>query len=175
MATKQRHKSPALPVRAAQSKQDVVKNIRDIGDKSREFDRLEAEFNDKIAALQEDFVAQAAPIKAEISLLQKSTQAWCEANRNEITDGGKVKYADFVTGMVKWRTKPPSCNVRGADAVIALLEEKGLDRFIRTKKEVNKDAILNEKDAVKGLAGITIVEDVEEFVIEPTEQSLENA
>lgn len=43
--------------------------------------------------------------------------------------------------------------VRGADAVLELLRSKGLIRFIRVKEEVNKEAILNEPEAVQGLPG----------------------
>lgn len=175
MATKQRHKSPALPVQAAQSKQDVVENIRVIGDLTREKNRLQADMNDAIAALQEQYATDTAPINARIASLQTGVQTWCEANRDVLTEGGKVKFADFVTGVVKWRVKPPSVSIKGMDAVIALLKQSTLTRFVRVKEEVNKEAILNEPDAVRGIAGISINTGVEEFVIEPAEQSLENA
>ena len=46
----------------------------------------------------------------------------------------------------------------------------GLDRFIRTKQEINKEALLNEPEVAKGIAGITIKTGVEDFVIKPFEQ-----
>ena len=88
---------------AAQSKDDVVAYIREIGDLSRERDRLAATMNDGIAELQEQYANNAAPLNERIEALQDSVQLWCEANRMAITDGGKVKFADFVTGIVKWR------------------------------------------------------------------------
>ncbi|MGI0446373.1 host-nuclease inhibitor Gam family protein [Pseudomonas aeruginosa] len=33
-------------------------------------------------------------------------QSWCEANRTELTDANKVKYANLTTGEVQWRIRP---------------------------------------------------------------------
>ncbi|EPC0089013.1 host-nuclease inhibitor Gam family protein, partial [Escherichia coli] len=46
----------------------------------------------------------------------------------------------------------------------------GLERFIRTKEEVNKQAVLAEPDAVKGIAGIKVNKGAESFHVEPFEQ-----
>jgi hypothetical protein len=55
---------------------------------------------------------------------------------------------------VLWRIRPPSVAIRGAEAVIAHAQALGLAKFVRTKEEVNKEAILNEPDQVRGVAGI---------------------
>jgi len=47
-----------------------------------------------------------------------------------------------------------------------------MTRFIRSKDEINKEAILNEPQAVVGVAGISIKPGVEDFVITPFEQEL---
>ncbi|MGT9685597.1 host-nuclease inhibitor Gam family protein, partial [Escherichia coli] len=60
-----------------------------------------------------------------------------------------------------------------ADAVMDFLKRLGLQRFIRVKEEINKDAILNEKDAVKNIPGITIKSDIEDFSIIPFEQDVQ--
>ena len=132
---------------AAQSKDDVVAYIREIGDLTRDRERLAAAMNDGIAELQEKYANDAAPLNERIEALQDGVQLWCEANRLSITDGGKVKFADFVTGTVKWRVNPPKVSVSGVDAVIALLEaDPDRSRFLRVKREVNKEAILNEQE-----------------------------
>ncbi len=50
------------------------------------------------------------------------------------------------------------------------LKKLKLIRFIRSKDEINKEAILNEPDAVKNIPGITINRDLEDFAIIPFEQ-----
>lgn len=99
-------------------------------------------------------------------------QGYCEAHRDELTDGGRVKTASLITGEVQWRQRPPSVSVRGAESVIETLKRLGLSRFVRTKEEVNKEAILNEPDNVRGVAGLNIVTGVEDFVITPFEQEV---
>ena len=104
--------------------------------------------------------------------------AFLNSNRAALTDGGKVKFADLTTGIIRWRNNPPKCSVSGADAVMALLEANpALARFVRTKKEVNKDAVLNEPEffAANPVPGIKIVQGKEFFVIEPYNQELPGA
>ncbi|EOU9017869.1 TPA: host-nuclease inhibitor Gam family protein, partial [Escherichia coli] len=139
-------------------------------DLQREASRLETEMNDAIAEITEKFAARIAPIKTDIETLSKGVQGWCEANRDELTNGGKVKTANLVTGDVSWRVRPPSVSIRGMDAVMETLERLGLQRFIRTKQEINKEAILLEPKAVAGVAGITVKSGIEDFSIIPFEQ-----
>ncbi|EAO7539980.1 host-nuclease inhibitor protein Gam, partial [Salmonella enterica] len=145
-------------------------DIKRIGDLQREASRLETEMNDAIAEITEKFAARIAPIKTDIETLSKGVQGWCEANRDELTNGGKVKTANLVTGDVSWRVRPPSVSIRGMDAVMETLERLGLQRFIRTKQEINKEAILLEPKAVAGVAGITVKSGIEDFSIIPFEQ-----
>ena len=154
-----------------QSRDAVVGAIAVIGAHARERLRIGAAMGDEIAAIKARYEEQAQPLSEEIVALTGGVQAWCEAHRDELTLGGKVKTAVLPTGEVKWRTTPPSVSVKGADAVMALLAQRGLDRFIRTKQEVNKEALLNEPDLAATVPGITISQR-EEFVIEPFEAAL---
>lgn len=153
-----------------QSRDAVACDIRRIGDLQREAARLETEMNDAIAEITEKYASQIAPLKTSIETLSKGVQGWCEANRDELTNGGKVKTANLVTGDVSWRQRPPSVSIRGVDAVMETLERLGLQRFIRTKQEINKEAILLEPKAVAGVAGITVKSGIEDFSIIPFEQ-----
>lgn len=151
------------------TKIEAAADIRQIGDLTREHTRVAAELNDQIAALAEHYQPQLDALGNQIAACQAGVQTWCEANRDELTHGGKVKSANLLTGEIQWRQRPPSVRVTGADAVIDFLERLGLSRFVRTKKEINKEAILNEPDAVAGVAGIRISTGIEDFVILPFE------
>jgi len=61
--------------------------------------------------------------------------------------------------------------VTGVDAVLDFLRRLGLDRFIRRKEEINREAILNEPEAVACIPGITISQ-AEDFVVSPFEVEL---
>ncbi|MFV2030621.1 host-nuclease inhibitor Gam family protein [Neisseria sp. S1] len=162
-------------IEAAQDKSEVTAFIRRIGDLQRDLKRLETEAGDKKAEIEEKYAELAAPLCAEITNLTERVAAYCEAHKDELTDGGKTKTVDFTTGLIKWRIRPPSVKVTGVAAVLAWLKDKAAyAEFVRTKQEIDKDAILNQKErfADGQVPGIKIVSGVEDFVIEPTEQEL---
>ena len=109
--------------------------------------------------------------------MQQGVQAWCEAHRIELCgeNDRNGKTANLVTGEVSWRQRPPSVTVRGVEAVIETLKRMKLARFVRTKEELNKEAVLNEPKAVAGIAGLTVNTGVEDFVIVPFEAEAEAA
>ena len=174
MATVTKIKSKAQ-VYAPQTTNDCASDIKKLGDLQRQFARQQADMNDELAAITKRYQPKFEGLTERIDVLQKGVQTYCEAHRHELTNEGKVKTANFVTGEVNWRQRPPSVSIRGAEAVLETLARMGLTRFIRTKQEPNKEAMLNEADAVRGIAGISIVTGVEDFVITPFEASAEAA
>lgn len=155
-------------LKSCQSLDEVQSIIALVGEHEREITRLSTEMNDEIAVITENYASQIQPLKLAIDEMTSKAQIWCEANRAILLkDGGKT--AKLITGEVSWRQCPPSVRVRGTDDVIARLERFGLDRFVRVKKTVNKEAIGEEPTAVADIEGITIVDGVEEFKITPFE------
>ena len=55
------------------------------------------------------------------------------------------------------------------EAVVEIFQRMGLQRFLRTKTEVDKTAILAEPDAVRGIAGVSVITGLEDFVVTPLE------
>lgn len=158
-----------------QSKNDCAEYIRLAGDLQREFERYRTEMNDAIAAITQQYQPILEALNGRIDATQEGIQAWCEAHRVELCgENDKLgKTANFVTGTVSWRQRPPSISVRGAESVIETLQRMGLDRFVRSKEEINKEAMLNEPDTVRGIAGIKIVTGVEDFIVQPFEAKAE--
>lgn len=155
-----------------QTKDEVVADIRTIGDLQRDLVRQQTEMNDAIAEITDKAAPAIEEMKKRLSSLQAGVQSWCEAHRAELTNGGKVKSANLITGEVQWRQRPPSISIRGADSVLDALKNLKLDRFIRTKEEINKEAMLNEPAVVRGIAGISINSGIEDFAIVPFEQEV---
>lgn len=155
-----------------QSREQVSVDIKKIGDIQRELTRIEADANDQIAVIMNQNTPKIEALRAELDVLQKGVQTWCEANRSSITKGSS-KTANLITGEVAWRTKPDSVSIKGVELVLEALKKLKLDRFIRRKEEVNKDAILADKKAVENIKGISIVSGKEVFSITPFEQEIE--
>lgn len=168
-AKTKRFKQPAVMHAVPSNKDECAADINKIGTVSRQIAVLQAAMNDEIAAITDRYTGQFTPFQEQLKQLQAGVQMFCESTRDELTHGGKTKSAAFVTGTVQWRQRPPSVSARGVDAVIDALKQFGLMRFIRTKEELNKDAILNEPAAVAGIAGLSIKSGVEDFVIQPFE------
>lgn len=186
-AKKQRLKAPAAD--ALQTKDEVAARIRQIGDLQREVLRSETTMNDKIAEITEAHQPGIAEKQTRILGLIAQVQTWCETHRAELTEGYKVKTANLITGEVGWRADPPSVAARDLEAILPQLDSLGLDTYIRSKRELNKEAILNDRTLLTGedegeaktaamrrlamlagVPGITIREKVEKFFITPFEQ-----
>ena len=135
-----------------QSRDEAAADIRKIGDLQRQALRTTTEMNDAIAHITQNYQPRIDAINDQLKTLQEGVQGYCEAHRIELTDGGKVKTANLITGEIQWRQRPPSVSVRGSESVIEMLKRLGLSRFIRIKEEVNKEAVLNEPDEVRGVA-----------------------
>lgn len=169
MSTKNKVKAKAAAY-VPQSRDDCAADIRKLGDLNRQIARAQADMNDAIAAITAQHQPLLDTLQEQARDLATAIQTWAEANRDAITDGGKTKTANLITGEVAWRQRPPSVSIKGADTVIETLHRLGLQRFIRSRDEVNKEAILNEPDAARGIAGISLVTGVEDFSITPFEQ-----
>lgn len=172
MATK-KTKAPATTAPVPQSRADCAAQIKVLGDTQRQFERARAAMNDEIAKITAKYQPTLEALDASAQALAKGIQTWCEANRATLCETGKT--ANLVTGEVSWRQRPPSVRITGADSVIETLRRMQLERFVRTKDEVNKEAILNEVEAVRGIAGISVVTGLEDFAIVPFAVDVEAA
>ncbi|AJE07771.1 MULTISPECIES: host-nuclease inhibitor Gam family protein [Mannheimia] len=168
---KTRVKSAVQTLRV-QTREEAELMIKELGDKQRELQRLTTAQNDEIADITKRYAEPLQALKEEVEDRQQAIQAYCESHRDELTKNGKQKTGYFNTGEVQWRQNPPSVRVLKADQVIENLKLLGLTQFIRTKEEINKDAILLEPETAQTVAGITIKSGVEEFVIKPFEQEV---
>lgn len=169
-------KSAGANIPIPQDDSEARSAIREIGELSRDVMRLEAEMNDKIAALQQEYGARAAPLREAITVKTDGLKMFCEVNRDRLTGGNKVKFARFSTGQISWRTRPAKVTIRGADDVLAAIKAVGLaERFIRVKEEVNKEAMLEDRVAACGIRGVAIGSEGEDFIVEPFETELAEA
>jgi phage host-nuclease inhibitor protein Gam len=156
---------------APQSREEAASFIRRIGENARMIARFQAEMNDAIARLKEDAENAAAPRAEEIEQLTEGLRAWCDANRALLTDNGKRKFADLGTGKIEWRRSPPKVTIKGVEAVLAAIKALGLP-FVRTKEEIDKEAMLAAPDKARLVPGVSVGSEGEFFAVEPFEAEL---
>lgn len=171
MAKKNRIKTAAAAV-TLNNQHEVDAAIAEIGIAQRARDDIQTRMNVELAAIKERYEAEAAPHAGVIAEIGEAVRIWCEAHRTDLTKDGRIKTAKFGAGEVSWRNRPPRVNVRGEGIVLEALKRLGLDRFIRTKQEINKEAILAEPGAVEGIKGLS-VSGGEDFVIKPFNTDIE--
>lgn len=154
------------------SETDVAYSIRVIGEGLRTLDSLEAAMNDQLAAVKQHFEEKAGPIRDGVRRHADGIRVYCETNRTALTKDGRTKTVRFETGTVAWRMTPPRVVIRQAKKVLEALKAAKLKRFIRTKEEIDKEAILRDREAVADIKGISIGQR-EELVIKPFGADLE--
>ena len=168
MKAAKKSKTKAL-ARVPQSREDAVFAIGRIGTLRREIQKLRADADEVIRVAGEKFEQASADLVAELAEHEQGVQVFCEARRLELTNDGKVKFHDFGTGRINWRSRPASVSIRAVEAVIEACKKVGFSQFVRVKEEINKDAMLADQEKARLIAGVTIKSAGEEFVIEPAE------
>lgn len=164
---KLKSKTAAETVAAPRDGVEAAGMIARIGDAMREQQLIQVALNEQLAREREKAEELARPHDETVRTLTRAVQLWAEANRATLTDDGKTKTVVLATGRITWRARPPSVRIASAKAVMIALNALGLDRFLRTKIEPNKEAMLAEPDVASAVPGITIASAGEDFAIEP--------
>ena len=164
-------KTKALAIPAPQNKTEAIQMLADYSAVKREILREETRMNDKIDAIKTESEARILEQKNQIKPLEKAIQTFCEANRRELTSG--TQNWEAPTAFVKWRILPASVALKGVETIIEQLKSrKKFAGFLRTKYEVNKEAMLNNPSLAEEIEGVKIKSAGESFAIEIKEEEL---
>ena len=173
--SKAKAKRAATNLPVPQSRAEAAQALRLFGDLRRQVEREQTVLNDEIARITAEAAKAIDPVQERMTATLAGLQQWAEANRADLTRGG-TKTHDLGTGTIAWRLRPPKVSVRGMEAVIAALQaSKPLRRFLRTKVEIDREAMLKEPEAARKVAGVSIASDGEDFIVEPLAADLQAA
>lgn len=173
MAAKTRLKTAAIA--APQSTHDCACRISLYGQlQSRRAD-LVAEMSERQRQIGEEYQERITNIDERLKVEHTAIQMFCEPNRGALADENGVKYIEFTTGRVEWRKQPDTIAApqkqENLDTVLGILEQRGLHRFIRVKREINKDGMLAEKSnlagLISGIPGLSLRIGQEAFTVKP--------
>lgn len=133
-------------------------------------DALKAEMERKIAEIRADYEGRAAEIGRRQEDLFADIEAYVLGNPQEIPEGRKS--LELLHGTVGFRTGNPTVRLpRGVDEAELCEELKcsGFPEYVRTRDEVNREAVLAADDAVReSLAahGVKVTQTKDRFFVE---------
>lgn len=169
-------KHPVFPV--PQNQEEAADFVRRIRDTYQEINSIKAGFNEQTQALNEQIEglkkqievirtepqAKAKPLGEKISQLFEGLLVFSEGHREQLTDAGKHKSVKVASGLFGWRLTPPFVSIRNVKKIVAVLKERALERFLRIKEELDKEAMLKESEIAASIPGVWVGQKEEFFV-----------
>jgi len=142
-----------------------------------EFQKQEAktieEANEQIKRIGNRANRRVGLIRGRISKLAFLIRNYYVANKKELTSNGKLKVVKLLNGVFREYFTKRSVRLIGDESGAAEeLEKAGLGRFVRIKKEIDKDAILRHPEKVAGIKSVKIIEKKKRFLITPRETNI---
>lgn len=170
MAKRKNLKLPVIPV--PKTLEEATKFLGEIGEEQRSVDIIKNKLNADVDALKAKAMEDAKKHQTRVTELMEGLYAFAEANREELTYNNKKKTIETPNGIFGWRITPPKVTLRNQEMIIETLKSLELDRFVRNKEQINKEALLRESNVAESIKGVSISQR-EEFVIKPAELEIE--
>jgi len=161
-----RLKTQARNLPVPQDETEANETIARIGKIDREVKRIEAGRDDELARIKDAHGQRIKPLKEEREALLAGLETWAAGRRRKLLKSGR-KSVRMPAGEFGWRLRPPRVTVSSKVDVIAELQARRLKRFIRVTRQVNREAIREEPQAVADVPGIKVGSAGETFWVEP--------
>lgn len=129
----------------------------------------ELTFNARRAEIEKEETGLLKPLVAEIIAIGKSIFQYAEEHRDELTEGEKRRTVILPkAGSLQWYRTPLSVQIKKSEEeeVLKRLKMLNLLHYIRTKEEINREALLENSNVAPTIQGITIVRQ-DKFAIRP--------
>ena len=138
-----------------------------IGAAQVQLNRLKASLDVAIAQANLAFENAAAPLRTAIEADTELLRGYFDANRASLLTGTKKSVA-LSTGMIGVKKTTAKVVVADTDALLEHLEQdRKLRRFIRTKNEVDRAALLAEPKVAVTIPGVSIDGGDDAFFVKP--------
>lgn len=138
-----------------------------IGAAQVQLGRLKASLEVAVAQSNLAYETAATPLRAAIAADTELLRGYFDVNRSSLLTGGKKSVA-LSTGMIGVKKTASKLVVADVDALLKRLEEdRKLRRFIRTKSEVDRAALLAEPKVAVTIDGVSIEGGDDAFFVKP--------
>lgn len=138
-----------------------------IGAAQAQLGRLKAALDVAVAQANLAYETAAAPLRTAIAADTELLRGYFDANRASLLTGGKKSVA-LSTGTIGVKKTTAKLVVADVDALLKRLEEdRKLRRFIRTKSEIDRAALLAEPKVAVTIDGVSIEGGEDAFFVKP--------
>jgi phage host-nuclease inhibitor protein Gam len=159
---------------ALKSREEVETILGDIARVTLQRNQAQIQMDERITSIREQYEQIMAGANLCLEEKTELVRAWAEANPSEF----KGKSADFVHAAIGWRIGQPTLKTLAGwtwDRVLETLKSF-LPAYIRVKEEVNKQAIIADREGLTPeqlrAIGVRILQE-ESFYIDPKLSDLE--
>lgn len=169
-----RIKLNAPAIRTRSEAEDVLGQIREL---TIERNQRVLEREAAIQAVQESHATRLEQIETQLTQKTELLSGWATAHPEEFA---QKKTLDMTHGKIGWRIGMPKLVKRSKatwDSLVEIVSDAIGSGYIRTKKEINREAIINARGMIPPDSlrecGLAITQD-EDFFVEPTLEEVEN-
>lgn len=163
---------------AIATRADLEALVREVAELTLTRNKQQTELDAALTKIRQGYEETLAVIDQSLTEKTELARAWAEANPAEFKG---LKSLELTHGTVGFRASTKVKTLAGwtVAKIIAALKAKFAfpDEYIRTKEELNKEALIAHRDAIPAdelrLVGVKIVQD-ESFFIDPNIEPLEN-
>ncbi|KAA0578866.1 nuclease inhibitor protein [Azospirillum sp. B21] len=157
----------AAPVRRVRTQDQAAAVVGRIGAAQVQLVRLKASLEVAVAQANLAYETAAAPLRTAIAADTELLRGYFDANRSALLTGTKKSVA-LPTGTMGMKKTTAKLVVADVDALLKRLEEdRKLRRFIRTKSEVDRAALLAEPKVAVTIPGVVIEGGDDAFFVKP--------
>lgn len=167
-STATRIKTTAAPRRRVADQAEAADALARIAEIRATVADAERAFMANVEQMKAAMETAAEVLAAEEAALVAAIQDWAEANRRKLTNDGKRKSFAVGAGRCGWAKGKDRIEIEdGAEeGIMARLRALDLERFLRIKESIDKQAMLKEPKLAATFAGVTFVPGTEAFFLE---------
>ena len=136
-------KESLIEIPTIRSFEECDGTILKIADCEQELAKAEAEMNEKIQVVRDEYERKTNVTRAMRDGLKSEVERFCIVNKDAFE---KSRSKNFIHGIVGFRSTPPKTALLNRkykwETVLELLKKLNLVKYVRTKEEIDKDAIL---------------------------------
>lgn len=162
---------------AIRTRTELEALVREIAELTLERNIQQTNLDQELTSIRGQYEHTITKLGQDLDQRVELVRAWAEGNPDEFKG---LKSLDLVHGIIGWRTGQPTLKTLSGwtwDRVLEKLETIGWFSYIRSKKEVNKQQILAERETIapENLRAIGVkIAQSEAFYVEPKLEELEN-